>query len=46
MHRNEWAGMGLFALMGGAIGFVVLSTTGAGVGVLVGIAAYAIAGYM
>ena len=46
MDRNEWAGMGLFALMGGAIGFVVLSTTGAAVGVLVGIAAYAVAGYM
>jgi hypothetical protein len=24
MDRNEWVGMGLFALIGGAIGFVVL----------------------
>lgn len=46
MDRNEWAGMGLLALIGGAIGFVVLSTAGAAVGVLVGIAAYAVAGYM
>jgi hypothetical protein len=46
MDRNEWAGMGLFALIGGAVGFVVLSTTGAAIGVLVGIAAYAVAGYM
>ena len=46
MDRNEWAGMGLFALMGGAIGFVVLNTTGAAIGALVGIGAYAIAGYL
>ena len=44
MDRNEWAGMGLFALMGGAVGFVVLSATGAAIGVLVGIVAYAVAG--
>jgi hypothetical protein len=44
MDRNEWAGMGLFAVMGAAIGFVVLSTTGAAIGVLVGIGAYAVAG--
>jgi hypothetical protein len=44
--RNEWAGMGLFALIGGAIGFVVLSTSGAAIGALVGIAAYAVAGYI
>jgi len=41
---SELAGMGLFALIGGAIGFLVLSTTGAAVGVLVGVAAYAVAG--
>jgi len=46
MDRNEWAGMGLFALIGGAIGFVVLSTTGAAIGVLVGIGAYTVAGLM
>ena len=46
MDRNEWAGMGLFALIGGAIGFVVLSTTGAAIGVLVGVCAYTVAGYM
>jgi hypothetical protein len=46
MHRNEWAGMGLLALIGGAIGFVVLSTTGAAIGALVGIVAYTVAGYM
>ena len=46
MHRNEWAGMGLFALIGGAIGFVVLNTTGAAIGVVVGIAAYTVAGFM
>ena len=44
MDRNELAGMGLFALIGGAIGFLVLSTTGAAIGALVGIAAYAVAG--
>ena len=46
MHRNEWAGMGLFALIGGAVGFVLLNTTGAAVGALAGIAAYAVAGYL
>ena len=46
MNRHELAGMGLFALIGGAIGFVVLSATGAAVGVLVGIAAYTVAGIM
>ena len=46
MDRNEWAGMGLFALIGGAVGFVVLSTTGAAVGIFVGIVAYTVAGYM
>jgi hypothetical protein len=46
MDRNEWAGMGLFALIGGAIGFVVLSATGTAVGALVGVAAYAVAGYL
>jgi hypothetical protein len=46
MGKNAWAGMGLFALIGGAIGFVVLSVTGAAVGVLVGIAAYTVAGYV
>ena len=46
MDRNEWAGMGLFALIGGAIGFLVLSTSGAAIGVLVGIAAYTLAGYL
>ena len=46
MDRNEWAGMGLFALIGGAIGFVVLSTTGSAIGALVGIAAYTVAGSM
>ena len=46
MDRNELAGMGLFALIGGAIGFVVLSTTGAAVGALVGVVTYAVAGYL
>jgi hypothetical protein len=46
MDRNEWAGMGLLALIGGAIGFVVLSTTGAAIGALIGIVGYAVAGYM
>ena len=46
MDRNELAGMGLFVLIGGAIGFVVLSTTGAAVGALVGVVAYAVAGYL
>lgn len=46
MDRNEWAGMGLFALIGGAIGFVVLSTSGAAIGVLVGVAAYVVVGYI
>ena len=46
MDRNEWAGMGLFALIGGAIGFVMLNATGAAIGALVGVAAYAVAGYL
>ena len=46
MDRNEWAGMGLFALIGGAVGFVMLSATGAAIGALVGVAAYAVAGYL
>ena len=46
MHRNEWAGMGLIALIGGAIGFVVLSATGAAIGAVIGIVGYTVAGYM